>query len=64
MSGMMIKKGRRNTLIIGNAMGMIACAATVDRNFYVILIARFFFGVSVGIINGAGTRIIEETVPA
>jgi len=51
-------------MIIGNTMGMIACAATIDRNFYVILIARFFFGVSVGIINGAGARIIEETVPA
>lgn len=46
-----------------NLMGMIACLATVYRNFYVILIARFFFGTAVGIGSGAGARVIEETVP-
>lgn len=45
-------------------MGMIACLATIDRNLYVILIARFFFGTSVGIINGAAARFIEENVPS
>jgi MFS family permease len=64
LSGIIIKRGRRNALLLGNTMGMIACAATIDRNFYVILVARLFFGTSVGIINGACARIIEETVPA
>jgi len=44
-------------------MGMIACGTTVDRNLYVIIIARFFLGTSVGIMNGACARIVEENVP-
>ena len=64
LSGPLIKRGRNNALIFANAIGMIACFATIDLNFYVILIARFFFGISVGIISGAAARIIEENVPA
>jgi len=64
MSGMVIKRGRRNAIIFGILMGMIACLSTIDRNFYVIIIARFFFGTSVGIINGAAARFIEENVPS
>ena len=45
-------------------MGMISCLSTIDRNLYVIIIARFFLGTSVGIINGTAARIIEENVPA
>jgi MFS family permease len=64
LSGVLIKRGRRNAIIVGNLMGMIACLATIDLNLYVILIARFFFGTSVGIINGAAARFIEENVPS
>jgi MFS family permease len=63
LSGILIKRGRRNALLLGCAMGMIACLATIDRNLYFIIIARFFLGTSVGIINGSAARFIEENVP-
>ena len=63
LSGPLIKRGRRNALILGNAMGMIACLSTIDLDLYVIIVARFFLGTSVGIINGATARFIEENVP-
>lgn len=63
LSGTVIKRGRRNALMLGNVMGMIACLTTIDRNLYVIIVARLFLGTSVGIINGATARFIEENVP-
>ena len=69
LSGVLIKRGRRNAIIFANFMGMIACLSTIDlsftkTSFYIIIIARLFFGTSVGIINGAAARFIEENVPA
>lgn len=64
LSGMIIKRGRRFALLFANTMGMIACFSTIDLNLYVIIAARLFFGTSVGIMNGANARFIEENVPA
>ena len=52
LNGTLIKRGRRFALFVGAVIGILACLSTIWRNFIVILIARFFFGLSAGIMSG------------
>ena len=51
-------------MLLGCALGMIACLSTIDRILPVIIVARICFGASVGILNCVSARYIEENVPA
>ena len=52
LNGALIKRGRRFALFLGCVIGMVACISTIYRNLVVIIVARLFFGISVGIISG------------
>lgn len=47
--GLIMKIGRRNTLILSCILGIIGCGVTYVENFNVILAGRFIYGFSAGI---------------
>ena len=63
VSGQIIQRGRRQALIISAFVGMLGTGITMIQNFWAIVIGRFIYGLSVGMIAIAMPRLMEETVP-
>lgn len=63
IGGVVIPIGRRKTILIFNVIGLLALLATLVLNLYTILIGKFIFGFCSGIINVAGPKMLDETVP-
>ena len=56
--------GRRKVILIANGSIIIFSLISIIPSFLIIFIARFFFGMSVGLTLIAALKIIVETVPA
>ena len=55
--------GRRRTLFLGITIGITGVCITMVWNLYTIMIGRFLFGYSSGLMSVVLPRFIEETVP-
>jgi len=55
---------RRNVIIYSNYLIIFFSLASIAPQFLTIVIARFFFGMSVGFILCAAPKIVVETIPS
>ena len=58
-----IKLGRRKSLLIFNFIASLAVISTLFLNFYALCFGRLLFGFCGGIFQVVQPRMIEETVP-
>ena len=56
--------GRRKVILIANGSIIVFSLISIIPSFLIIIIARFFFGMSVGLTLIAALKIVVETVPA
>jgi MFS family permease len=61
--GIFIKRGRRFALIISCIIGIIGVSLSLIEIIYILLIGRFIYGLSIGLISVAIPRYIDEVVP-
>jgi len=62
---MILKKiGRRKSIMLTNLVCIIAVIPTVFENIYMIIIGKFFFGLSAGGLIVSSSIYLNETVPA
>lgn len=61
--GIAIQMGRRKTSIIFNILSVISLCTTLILSLPAIVIGKFLFGFSSGVINVAHTKMLDETVP-
>ena len=64
VGGILMKIGRRKSLIIICLIGMTGNLITFNFYFWTILLGRFIFGFATGLSSSIVPRIIEETVPS
>ena len=62
--GILMKIGRRKSLIIICFIGMTGNLITFNFNLTSLLIGRFIFGFATGLTSSIVPRIIEETIPS
>ena len=65
--GILMKIGRRHSLMIANITGLVGVALTAGtfyRSIPLLMVGRFVFGFAGGLISSIGPRLIEESVPA
>lgn len=55
--------GYRKSIILANLIGIVAIGVTLIEKVVAICVGRFFFGLSIGILQMAGTSFVIETVP-
>ena len=55
--------GRRKTIIIFNVLSIIGLCTSLIEKLASIVIGKFIFGFSVGVLNVAGPKMLDETVP-
>ena len=62
--GMLMKIGRRKAVIISCSIGLLGSSISIlPLNLYSILIGRFIFGISSGLLSSITPRFLEETIP-
>lgn len=61
--GRLIPKGRRFTVFISAALGIVGCSLTVWKNKYLIIIGRIIYGMSSGCLAAAINRYVDEYIP-
>lgn len=61
--GVVIPYGRRKTMLIFNTISIISLCSTLILNLPAITIGKLAFGFSSGVINVAGPKMLDETVP-
>jgi MFS family permease len=61
--GLVIPYGRRKTILVFNIISIISLCTTLILRIPAITIGKFVFGFSSGVINVAGPKMLEETVP-
>ena len=59
----MLNDGRRIAMISMNIIGICGSLMSVIPNYFVLLIGRFLYCFSSGVLISAVPRIIEETIP-
>ncbi len=64
VGGILMKIGRRKSLIIICIIGIIGNLITFNFYLTTILIGRFIFGFSTGLSSSIVPRMIEETIPS
>ena len=64
ISAQLMKAGRRRALLIACALGLVGVTVTARLDYFTILLGRFMFGTSAGIMAVTIPRFIEETTPA
>ena len=65
--GLLMKIGRRHSLMIANITGLVGVALTAGtfyRSIPLLMVGRMVFGFAGGLISSIGPRLIEESVPA
>ena len=63
LSGNLIKRGRKYSLDLAAVVGITGSAMSLIELKEAILIGKFIYGLSVGIISVALPRYIEEVMP-
>lgn len=63
VGGKMMYIGRRKSLFISIYISMVGISITMYLNFAVIMVGRFLFGLSSGMMSAIIARYVEETVP-
>ena len=63
VGGQIMSIGRRLSLLISIVISMGAVALTLYLNFITIMIGRFFYGFTSGMMSAIIARYVEETVP-
>ena len=61
--GHLMKAGRRNALLFACSLGITGVSLTARLSFGTILIGRFMYGISCGIMGITSSRFVEETTP-
>ena len=61
--GIVIQMGRRRTILLFNILSIISLCTSLILNLPAIVIGKFLFGFSSGVINVAGPKMLDETVP-
>jgi MFS family permease len=61
--GLLMRIGRRRAVIVCCLLGIIGVSTTLIWNYKLILLGRFIFGFSVGLISSICPKYIEEVVP-
>jgi MFS family permease len=61
--GLLMRIGRRKALFICCILGIIGVSTTLIWNYKAIIVGRFIFGFSVGLISSVCPKYIEEVVP-
>lgn len=56
--------GYRKSLILANVIGLASVGGSLIEKIVFICVGRFFFGLSIGILQVAGTSFLIETVPS
>lgn len=56
--------GRRKVILVSNGFMVLFSLISIIPSFLIIVIARFFFGMSVGFVLTAAPKIVVETVPS
>lgn len=63
IGGVIIPLGRRKTILIFNVIGLLALLLSLFLNLYTIMIGKLIFGFCSGVLNVAGPKMLDETVP-
>ena len=63
IGGKMMSIGRRLSMIISILISIAAVSVTLIKEFKVIMIGRFFYGLTSGMMSAIIARYVEETVP-
>lgn len=61
--GILMKIGRRKALMLTLLLGIFGCALTMNLEFTSLIIGRFIYGFSAGLISSICPRFMEETIP-
>jgi len=61
--GSLMKGGRRKAHLLSAIIGIVGILPTLYLNYYLIVIGRSIFGISVGIMSSVTSKYIQETVP-
>jgi MFS family permease len=61
--GLIIKIGRRRTLLIFNVLSIFAISLTCFLNVNMIIVGKLLFGFTSGVLNIAAPSMLDETVP-
>lgn len=64
VGGMIVKSGRRKTMIIWNLIGACGIGVTLIMNFWAIFFGKFIWAIAVGVLSTAGPLMVAETIPA
>lgn len=64
VGGILMKIGRRKSLIIICFIGMTGNLISYNCYYWTILLGRFVFGFATGLSSSIVPRMIEETVPS
>jgi MFS family permease len=62
-SGYLLKYGKWRIININNLVLVISCFCTLFDVFWVQCVARFFYGLSVGIFTVVVPKFLNETIP-
>ena len=63
IGGVLVGKGRRINIIIFNLVAILGSFLSIVTYFWVLMVGRFLYGFSSGVILCAAPKVIEETIP-